>query len=250
MARKKSSKRGDPGGGLFAEPPERTSVWRSLRNYFFTGIVVATPVTITVWLVYTFVRFADNTVKPLIPRAYNPETYLPFAIPGLGIVFAILMLTMLGALAANILGRSLLSGGERLVARLPLVRNIYNALKQLIETFVAQRRNSFKEVVLVEYPRPGLYALGFITAAARGEVAQALGPDMVGVFVPTTPNPTSGFLLYAPRADLRVLKMSVEEGAKLIISAGLVTPGDSTDPLQPAVATAEDGLETPESPGA
>ncbi|MCG8442713.1 MAG: DUF502 domain-containing protein, partial [Caulobacterales bacterium] len=197
---------------------------RILRNSFFTGVVVVAPVGVTAWLVYAFVTFVDAQVKPLIPPAYNPETYLPFAIPGLGLVFAIGFLTVLGALAANFFGRAILDIGERIVDRVPLVRNIYGALKQLVGTIIASRETAFSEVALVEYPRKGAHALCFITADAQGEVSNSLGEGYVGVFIPTTPNPTSGFLLYVRRDELVVLDMSVEEGAKLIISAGLVTP--------------------------
>lgn len=223
MARKTRRPNQPPSeGGLTHRP--KFSLWLWLRNSFFTGIVVATPVTVTVWIVYTFITFADRTVKPLIPRAYLPESYLPFAIPGFGLIVAIIGLTLLGALAANILGRSLLQVGERLVARVPFVRNIYGALKQLLETVFSQNQKSFQEVVLVQYPRPGLWALGFLTAPARGEVADRLGHDFVGVFVPSTPNPTSGFIIWTPRAEIIVLDMTVEEGAKMVISAGIVTP--------------------------
>lgn len=214
----------DPGGVGDLVQPARLSLWRWLRNSFFTGIVVATPVTVTVWLVYTFIHFVDRTVKPLVPRAFNPEEYLNFAIPGLGLIVAIIGLTMLGALAANILGRSLLQVGEQLVNRLPFVRNIYQTLKQLVETVFNQNQNSFKEVVMLQYPREGLWALGFITTEAKGEVKEHLSQDHLAVFVPSTPNPTSGFILFVPRADVIKLRMTVEEGAKLIISAGIVTP--------------------------
>jgi uncharacterized membrane protein len=202
----------------------RFSLWLWLRNSFFTGIVVATPVTVTLWLVYTFISFGDRTVKPLIPRAYLPEEWLGFAIPGFGLIVAVIVLTMLGALAANILGRTFLGFGERLVARVPFVREVYGTLKQLLESVFAQTQKSFQEVVLVQYPRQGLWALGFLTAPARGELAERLGDDYVGVFIPSTPNPTSGFILWTPRAEVTVLDMTVEEGAKLIISAGIVTP--------------------------
>ncbi len=205
------------------------SILRELRNSFFTGLIVITPVVVTIWLVYAFVTFVDARVKPLIPKIYNPETYLPFAIPGVGLVFAVLFITMLGALAANVIGRYFLGTAERWVDRVPLVRSIYSTLKQLVETVAAQRNNSFKEVALVEYPRPGLFALGFVTAGAKGELAARLGEDWVGVFIPTTPNPTSGFLLFARRSEVQILDMSVEEGAKLIISGGLVTPDLSVE---------------------
>ena len=202
----------------------RQSPFAELRNSFLTGVVVVTPITVTAWLVYTFVTFVDARVKPLIPAIYNPESYLPFAIPGLGLVFAIVFLTMLGALAANIAGRSLLGFGESVVERVPLVRNIYGALKQLVTTVASPDSESFDEVVLVEYPRPGLFAVGFVSADAQGAIRAALGEGWVGVFVPTTPNPTGGFLLYAREDELKPLDISPEEGAKLILSAGLVVP--------------------------
>ena len=197
---------------------------RWLRNSLLTGIVVATPVAVTIWLVYTFINFVDSTVKPLIPARYNPESYLDFAIPGMGLLIAILGLTLLGALAANIFGRTLISIGERLVNSLPLVRNIYSALKQIVETVMAGKEQSFKEVVLVEYPMAGHHAVAFVSAHAKGSIAHHLGEDVIGVFVPTTPNPTSGFLLFTPRRKTIKLDMTVEEAAKLIISFGLVTP--------------------------
>ncbi len=200
---------------------------RWLRNSFLTGVIVATPLTVTFWLIYSFVNFVDSTIKPLIPARYNPESYLPFAIPGMGLVIAILFLTFLGALAANIFGRTLLNMGERILNSVPLVRNIYGALKQLVETALAGQNKSFREVVLVEYPMKGLWALAFVTADAASEVRRqiASGEQVIGVFVPTTPNPTSGFLLYTARRNVIQLKMTVEEAAKLIFSFGIVTPG-------------------------
>lgn len=232
-------------------------VW--LRNSFFTGIIVATPVTVTTWLVYTFVTFVDRTVKPLIPAVYNPETYLKWSIPGLGLVFAILFLTALGALAANILGRTAIGLGERIVERLPLVRNIYGALKQIVETIIAQRDRSFKEVVLVEFGATGLYCVGFITGEARGDIRRQLGEDFVAVFVPTAPNPTTGVLFYVRRAALRIVDMSSEAGAKLIISLGIVTDGvgpgarnarGAAGGAAPAFAIAKDAVEALEKQGA
>ncbi len=223
MARKPRRQVSTPSEGGLTQRP-KFSLWLWLRNSFFTGIVVATPVTITAWLVYTFISFADRTVKPLIPRAYLPEEWLGFAIPGFGLIVAIIALTMLGALAANILGRSFLQVGERIVARVPFVREVYGTLKQLLETVFAQNQKAFKEVVLLQYPRPGLWAVGFLTASARGELADRLGEDYIGVFVPTIPNPTSGFILWTPRAEVTVLDMTVEEGVKLVLSAGIVTP--------------------------
>lgn len=197
---------------------------RWLRNSFLTGVVVALPVTVTVWLIFLVVNFIDGTIKPLIPERYNPESYLEFAIPGLGVVIAVVALTVLGALAANFFGRTLISIGERMLNSVPLVRNIYGAVKQIAETVFSSSKTSFKEVVLVEFPTKGSYAVGFVSAAARGEVRESIGEDTISIFVPTTPNPTSGFLLFTQRSKTFPLDMSVEEAAKLIISFGLVTP--------------------------
>ena len=150
-------------------------MFRWLRNSLLTGIVVALPVTVTIWLIYTFVNFVDRVIKPLIPAQYNPETYLPFALPGLGVVVAVVALTLLGALAANIFGRSLIGIGERLLNSVPLVRNVYGAVKQIAETVFSSRQQSFQEVVLVEFPTQGSYAVGFVTAAAQGEIRDDVG---------------------------------------------------------------------------
>ena len=206
---------------------------RWLRNSFLTGIVIATPLGVTFFLIVTFVRFVDNVVKPLIPQAYNPETYLPggWTIPGLGVIIAVVLLTALGALAANIFGRTLIGIGDRVVSGVPLVRNVYGALKQIVETVFSGEGNSFKEVVLVEYPTRGLWVVAFVSAEGRGELRTKIAEDVVGLFVPTTPNPTSGFLIYTSRSRTIPLDMSVEEAAKLIISCGMVT----SDKLPPDV---------------
>lgn len=197
-----------------------------LRNYFLTGLVITGPIGITLWLTWTFIKWVDGWVKPFLPRIYNPDTYLPFPVPGFGLIVAIFILTIVGFLAANFLGRSMLSVGENIVGRMPLVRNIYSGLKQIFETVLDQRGDSFTKAALVEYPRRGLWAIVFISTETRGEVAKRLKEkaDTVSVFLPTTPNPTSGFLLFVPREDIVELSMSVEDAAKLVISAGLVSP--------------------------
>lgn len=166
-------------------------------------------------------------MKPLIPAIYNPDNYLPFSVPGVGLIVAILALTFLGFFTANYLGRSVIAAGERMLSRMPLIRNIYSGLKQIFETVLSQQQKSFQRAGLIEYPRKGLYAVVFISTDAQGEVKSKLGDDeddIISVFLPTTPNPTSGFLLFVKDADVIPLDMTVEEAAKLVISAGLVTP--------------------------
>ncbi|TYC66196.1 DUF502 domain-containing protein [Stappia sp. BW2] len=221
-----------------------------LRNYFLTGLVIAGPIGITLWLTWTFIKWVDGWVKPFVPKLYNPDTYLPFPIPGFGLIVAVFVLTVVGFLAANFLGRSFLSVGEKIVGRMPLVRNIYSGLKQIFETVLDQRGSSFTTAALIEYPRRGLWAIVFISTDTKGEVERRLKDkaDTLSVFLPTTPNPTSGFLLFVPKEDVIELDMSVEDAAKLVISAGLVNPkypeilaDDIVDPAQlERVRTSED----------
>ncbi|RAI01158.1 hypothetical protein DLJ53_15065 [Acuticoccus sediminis] len=204
----------------------RRSLVNRLRNYLITGVIVAAPLTITVYLVTYIISVVDGVVKPWIPPAWNPETYVPFPLPGIGLVVAIVGLALLGFLAANIFGRTILALGEAILARMPLIRNVYAALKQIFETALSERSHTFRRAGLVEYPRRGLWAVVFIATDVKGEISQKLGDDddAISVFLPTTPNPTSGFLLFVPRKDVLVLDMSVEDAAKLVISAGLITP--------------------------
>ncbi|MDH3195269.1 MAG: DUF502 domain-containing protein [Hyphomicrobiales bacterium] len=209
------------------EPPrKRVTARLRLRNYFLTGIVVAAPISITVYLTWTFINWVDGWAKPLIPRVYNPDTYLPIPVPGVGLVFALVLITLLGFLTANLVGRTIVTYGEALLDRMPLVRNLYRGLKQIFHTALSESSRSFQKVGLIEYPRKGLWAIIFVSTDAKGEVAERLtdNGEMVSVFLPTTPNPTSGFLLFVPRSDVTILDMSVEEAAKLVISAGLVAP--------------------------
>ncbi len=195
-----------------------------LRNHFLAGIVVTAPISITIWLSFKFIGFVDSTVKPHIPPLYNPETYLPFSLPGLGLVIVIVTLTVIGAVTAGLVGRFFVRTGERVLARMPVVRSIYSALKQIFESVLAQKSRAFRQVVLIEYPRKGSWALGFATGSTKGEVREAINEEVVNVFLPTTPNPTSGYLLFLPRSDVVFLSMTVEEGIKMVISGGVVTP--------------------------
>jgi len=207
--------------------PVHVSFFLRLRTYFLTGIVVAAPIGITVWLAWQFIAFVDGQVRPLLPAKYNPESYVPFALPGVGLVVSIIALTLIGALAANFLGKALMRFGERIVDRMPVIRALYGALKQIFETVLAQSSESFREVVMVEYPRKDVWALAFVTSQTEGEIQNLTEEEMVNIFLPTTPNPTSGFLLFVPRRDLVPLTMSVEDGIKLVISGGIITPPDT-----------------------
>jgi uncharacterized membrane protein len=200
-----------------------------LRNYFLTGMVVVGPVAITLYLVWWFISWVDQWVKPLVPRAYNPETYLHFAIPGFGLLFSVLILTMIGALAANLIGRTLITSGELFLERMPIVRNVYRGLKQMFESVAAaaQPQRQIAKVGLMEFPSKGIWSLVYITGPATGELAaKAPGGDSdhVIVWMPTGFMPPTGFVCVVPRRDVIPLDMSAEDAAKLVMSAGIVVP--------------------------
>jgi uncharacterized membrane protein len=211
-------------GFRLTEPPERPGLLTRLRAYFLTGVIVTAPIGITVFLVWQFITFLDDQVEKLLPAQYNPETYLPFSLPGLGLLITLAFLTLVGMLTAGFAGRSLIRLGERLLSRMPVVRSVYATLKQIFETVLAESSRSFREVVLVEYPRRGLAAIAFVTGPTTGEIQDKSDDELINVFLPTTPNPTSGFLLFVPKRDLIPLEMSIEDGMKLVISGGIVGP--------------------------
>ena len=204
----------------------RIGLIRHLRGYFLAGVLITAPIGITFYLAWLFINWVDNTMTPLLPPAYNPETYLPFGIPGLGLLMVCFVMTLVGALTAGILGRFWIKTSERILSRMPVIRSVYSALKQIFETVLSHQSNAFREVVLFEYPRRGSWALGFITGSTRGEIQNSTEDEVVNVFLPTTPNPTSGYLLFLPRRELVMLSMTVEEGIKMVISGGIVTPPD------------------------
>lgn len=200
-----------------------------LRAYFFAGVLVTAPAAITFYVAWLVIDFVDRQITPWLPPRYNPETYLPFGLPGIGLLILLFSLTVIGALTAGFLGNILVRTGERILTRMPIIRSIYSATKQIFETVLRQQSTAFREVVLLEYPRPGIWAIGFITAPAAAEICRLINGEMANVFVPTTPNPTSGFLLFIPRSDLVRLSMTVEEGIKMVVSGGIVTPPDHMD---------------------
>lgn len=205
------------------DKPKR-SFWHRLRNYFITGIIVVAPISLTIYLVSLIINLIDDKILPLLPDRYNPETYLPFAVPGIGVLIFVVALTVIGWLTTGLIGRTVVRVGENLLDRMPIIRSVYSALKQIFETVFNNSSRAFRDVVLIPYPRQGCWALGFATGTTKGEVQEAIQDEVVNVFLPTTPNPTSGFLLFLPRKDVIYLTMSVEQGIKLIISGGVVTP--------------------------
>jgi len=196
-----------------------------LRSNFFTGLIIVAPVVITIYLIWTVVTFIDARIVPLVPATYNPSTYLGQDIPGFGVVIFLITTAIIGSLTKGLFGRQIIRLWENVVGRTPVVRSVYSGLKQIVETILSQTNSNFQNACLIEYPRKGIWAIAFISTASKGEVLQKTGEDeMQSVFLPTTPNPTSGFLLFVPRKDVVVLDMTVEDAAKLVISAGLVVP--------------------------
>ena len=210
--------------GLMAPEPKRLSLWAWLRGRFLAGMVIAAPIAITFFVLQFLINFIDNRVKPLLPPVIQPETYTNIAIPGFGVLVMIIALTILGAVTTNLLGRSVVRGADRLLSSVPIVRNVYAAFKQLVEVLTNNQQSSYDRVVMVEYPKVGSWCIGFVSTNAQGEIAHRLSPEFVGVFVPTTPNPTSGFLIYVKETECIEMDMSIEDGAKMILSAGLVVP--------------------------
>ena len=195
-----------------------------IRSWFFTGILVMTPLILTIYVVWAFITFVDNLVVPLVPYYYRPSTYLPFPIPGLGLIIVFIFTTFVGILATGLFGRTLIRLWENILSRMPVVRSVYSAIKQILETVMATQSDAFRQAVLVEYPRKDIWAIGFVTGSTKGEVAKRVDKKMVNVFMPTTPNPTSGFLLFFPEEDLIFLNMTVEDALKLVVSGGMVVP--------------------------
>ncbi|MGE0767161.1 MAG: DUF502 domain-containing protein [Hyphomicrobiaceae bacterium] len=208
-------------------PAARVSVGARLRYYFLTGLVVVGPLTITLYVTWSLIHFVDNWIKPYIPSLYNPDTYLPFPVPGAGLLFAFIGLVLIGALAANLIGRTLISAGERMLDGMPIVRNLYRGTKQLFESVVSATgpEQAFKKVAVMEFPSPGIYALVFVTGGVALPIAGvAPDDDLIAVFMPTHLMPPSGFTVFVPRRKVIAIDMTIEDAAKIILSAGMVTP--------------------------
>lgn len=225
-------------------PPQRRGMIARLRAAFLTGLVVIAPVALTMWLIWTVIGWIDGWVLPFLPKAYHPDRLIQnflgldpssqINVKGLGVIIFLIFTILVGWAAKGIIGRSFIRFAESLVERTPVVRTIYSGIKQISETIFAQTDRSFEHACLIEYPRRGIWAIGFVSTHAKGEIAARSDPsgEMMSVFLPTTPNPTSGFLLFLPAKDVTLLEMSVEDAAKLVISAGLVYPVPELDPDQ------------------
>ena len=219
------------------EPKPKRRKFARLRANFLTGLVVIAPIWLTVYFVWTFVGWIDGWVLPFIPAKYRPEQYIGINLRGLGVIIFLIFTIIAGWIAKGFLGRSFLRLGEGMVDRMPVVRSVYNGLKQIAETVFAQSETSFEKACLVEYPRKGIWAIAFISTHAKGEINSSIPKQeqLISVFLPTTPNSTSGFLLFVPASDIIELNMSVEDAAKLVISAGLVYPNPK-EPTKPPTA--------------
>jgi len=227
--------------GSAPEPLPHHGVGSRIRTYFLTGLIVAGPVAITIWLVWSFVTWVDDLVRPFIPIAYRPETYLPVKVPGFGLIIAFLALTLLGFLTANLVGRTFVEIGETILEREQIVRPIYRGLKQVFETLFSKSASSFRTVGLVEFPAPRMWSLVFLSTPPGADLsAQLPGSDeYVSAFMPCTPNPTTGFFFYVLRRDVIELSMSVEDAAKLLMSAGMIQPGGNGEQQKKLAALAE-----------
>src|SRR6201991_3398764 len=208
------------------------------RNYFLTGLVVAGPIAITFYLTWWFVNWVDNLVRPFVPTAYRPETYLPFGLPGAGLIVAVIALTLLGFLTANLIGRTLVDLGERLLGRIPAVRAIYRGVKQVFETLFSGQGSSFRRVGLIEFPSPGMWSIVLISQSPSVEISNRLPSkdEHISVFLPCAPNPTTGFFFYVPRSKILEIEMSAEDAATLIMSCGVVQPGSDSQKKMAALA--------------
>lgn len=229
------------------------SVLARFRDYFLAGILVTAPIGITVYLTWVFLKFVDNKVTAVIPAEYNPFNFLPFSNPVIDVFKAVISLALviltfvlIGWFARNFLGRLIYQISEYVVHRMPVINTVYKAIKQIFETIMASQSQAFREVVMLEYPRKGVWSLGFVTGRSQGEVQRVTENETINVFVPTTPNPTSGYLLFVPKKELKFMNMTVEEAAKLIVSAGIIVPPDhhvDAEQSQGVIEAGESGTE-------
>lgn len=233
------SEKEKPDYGIVEVPrPAKPGILGWLRARFVAGMLIALPIVATFVILEFLINLIDSRVVPLLPPSLRPETYLDYAVPGFGLIILVLFLTLVGAIATNFLGKFLVNLTDRVLTRVPIVRSVYSVFKQIRDVFQNNSAGQYKEVAMVEYPREGSWVIGFVAGPAKGEMRQKLGEDYIGIFVPTTPNPTSGFLLYVAESKVVRMDLTVEEGAKIIFSGGLVVP-DYPAPLHEDVPIAK-----------
>lgn len=203
----------------------KSRFWGKLKSWFLTGVIVAAPVAITVYMSYHLVIWINQVTNRLIPQQWKIGDIVPYAIPGCGLLLLIVVLIFIGMLTTGYVGKFFVRLWEKIIRKMPIVSSFYSLMKQIFETFLSQKSRSFSEVVLVEYPRKGLWTIAFVSKdETGGEIADKAGEDFLSIYVPTTPNPTSGFLIFVPQKDVIKLDMSVEDGIKYVLSCGIVTP--------------------------
>lgn len=199
----------------------------TLKTYLFTGVLVTAPVAITLYLAVELFTYIDKNVTALIPEKYNPETYLPYGLPGLGVVLLLLFLILVGMMTANFVGRAMMKFGRSIIEKMPIISGIYNAFRKIFETLLGSgEKTAFRQPVLVEYPRKGMKTIAFLTGPVYREVQKKSSEALVSIYVPTTPNPTSGFLIYVPKKDIEPLNIGVDDALKIILSMGIINPDD------------------------
>ena len=238
-------------------PRPRVSARGRLRTYFLTGIIVAGPLAITIYITWWFIALIDGWVKPWVPASYLPDHYLPFSLPGIGLVIAFLAVTLLGCLTANLVGRSVIAFGAVLLARTPVISRLYRGLRHIFETLFSANGTSFRTVGLVEFPVKGTWSVVFLSAPAAPEVQEVLpngsggaeggGHEYVGVFLPCAPNPTTGFFFYLPRSEIVEVAISVDDAAKLVMSAGVIQPEDHQARLHAMAGAMKSAGEVPQA---
>ena len=230
-----------------AGEPASLHIGARLRGYFLTGLIVVGPVAITLYVVWWFINLVDAWVKPLVPQTYLPDTYLPFRVPGVGLIVGIVLLMVVGALTANLFGRTIVSYGEMMLDRMPVVRGVYRLVKQIFTTVFSKSGTSFKRVGLIEFPRRGLYCIVFMAGDPPVEVDEKIGggKPLITVFMPNGPNPTTGFIVFVPASEVIPLDLAVEDAAKLVVSAGLVGPDVQQEELR-KLAKARGAMAVPE----
>lgn len=207
------------------QKPQKGGIFSRIKSYFLTGVIVTAPVAITVYMSYCLLIWVNESTSRLIPKQWTIGDFAPYAVPGLGVVLLLVVMTFVGMFTTGYVGGFFVRLWERIIRKMPVVSSIYSLFKQIFETFLSQKKRSFREVVLIEYPRKGIWTLAFVSQdQTGGEIEKKSKTKTLSVFVPTTPNPTSGFLLFIPKTDVIKLKMSVEDGIKYVISCGIVAP--------------------------